>query len=262
MDQDFFNLFLELHKNLPRQAPGSRESTLRALTSLHLTGDNAALPLIIDMGCGPGAHTLDLLQALPGRIVALDLLPEFLDELASRANKAGLKHRLLSLVADMARPPLPDKSCDLIWSEAAIYNIGFDQGLALWARLLKAGGFLVCSELCWTNSDPSRTSREFWEQEYPAMRSVEENLRALQSAGFLLLDWFVLPESDWWQEYYAPLEKRLEAFEVRHAGNDKARAVVDMERQEIGLRRKAGRDYGYVFFVTRKEDNVCGTGCS
>lgn len=253
MDEAVLNLFMELHAGLPRQAPGSAASTRRALSGLGLAPSSRPLRLA-DMGCGPGAQTLELLQALPGVAAALDLMPEFISALRERATAAGLADRVAPLVADMARPPLPEAGCDLIWSEGAIYNIGFDQGLALWAPLLRPRGLLAVSELCWTQAAPAGPAKAFWAQNYPAMRGVQDNVRALEQAGFECLDWFELPEEDWWREYYAPLEVRLEAFATRHAGNEAAREVVAMEREEITLRRRHGQDFAYVFFTARRQE--------
>jgi len=36
---------------------------------------------------------------------------------------------------------------DAVWSEGAIYNIGFEKGVREWRRFLKPGGILAVSEL-------------------------------------------------------------------------------------------------------------------
>lgn len=252
MDERIFELFLELHKGLPRQAPGSAQSTRRALAGLPLTGDVSQELLIADMGCGPGSHALELLEALAGNVFALDLLPMFLKEAQDLVHAAGHGRRLCTLQADMARPPFAQGSLDLIWSEGAVYNIGFAKGLKLWAPLLQNGGFLAVSELCWLEAHPPSEAGSFWAEEYPAMQGVQERIAQLKGAGFELLDWFVLPEEDWWTEYYTPLEARLDGFLVRHAGDEQAEAVAAMELREIEVRRGYGNSYGYVFFMARR----------
>jgi len=251
MENDLFETFLELHAGLPRQAPGSVASTLQALELLPLGGDASGSLTAADMGCGPGAHTLPLLEALQASIVALELLPAFLQELCRRARLRGVEERVLPLQADMAAPPLQSGSLDLVWSEGAIYAIGFDAGLAAWRPLLRQGGCLAVSELCWLEAAPSREARAFWKEEYPAMRSVEENARALETGGFEVLGRFELPERDWWREYYTPLEARCEAFAAK---GGVAAEVAAMELREIELRRHHGAGFGYVFFLARARD--------
>ena len=54
--------FFALHRGLPREAPGSRESTARALA---LARPLPAAPRVLDIGCGPGMQTIDLAELLP-----------------------------------------------------------------------------------------------------------------------------------------------------------------------------------------------------
>ena len=72
--------------------------------------------------------------------------------------------------------PFPDGRFDLIWSEGAVYIMGFDKALVKWRPLAKPGGYLVVSELSWFRPDPPAEIRDFWGHHYPAMRSVDGNL--------------------------------------------------------------------------------------
>jgi hypothetical protein len=38
---------------------------------------------------------------------------------------------------------LEASSLDLIWSEGAIYNMGFEKGLQSWHQFLKTGGYIA-----------------------------------------------------------------------------------------------------------------------
>ncbi len=53
-------------------------------------------------------------------IVAVDLFPEFLEVLQSRAQEAGLTGRIETLAASMDALPFEPESLDLIWSEGAM----------------------------------------------------------------------------------------------------------------------------------------------
>ncbi|MFW5734546.1 MAG: class I SAM-dependent methyltransferase [Oceanidesulfovibrio sp.] len=252
MDQRTFDLFLELHKGLPRQAPGSGASTRRALEQ---AGALPACPMILDLGCGPGAQSLDLARMTGGVVTCVDNLGPFLGELAMRAASSGLFERIEPVLGDMAA--LPDSvapgAYDLVWSEGAIYNIGFDAGLGSWRRYLAPGGVLAVSELCWLGDEESapEAAREFWKEHYPAMRSAQANRLAMEAAGYDVLGSFTLPSEDWWESYYTPLLENLAAFEKKHAGEEIAQSVAAMERREIEIYREYGGWYGYVFFVGR-----------
>jgi len=78
-------LIIDLHKNTERQGPGSEEDSLKALDILNLY-DKQELK-IADIGCGSGGQTITLARNLNGQITAVDLFPEFLDELENKSQK-------------------------------------------------------------------------------------------------------------------------------------------------------------------------------
>ncbi|HSQ27061.1 MAG TPA: class I SAM-dependent methyltransferase, partial [Anaerolineales bacterium] len=140
---------------------------------------------------------------------------------------------------------------DLIWSEGAIYIIGFEHGLREWRRLLKPGGFIAVTELSWIKPNPPEAVRNFWETAYPGMATVDNNLAHLNSTGYRSLGHFTLPESDWWDNYYHPMAARIEALRDQHRGNIEAQQLLDMEQAEIDLYRRFSAWYGYVFYLAQ-----------
>jgi SAM-dependent methyltransferase len=241
-------LLVALHQGLSRLGPGDADCTLKALA---LCADLPAAPAILDVGCGTGAQTLVLAAATDGRIIATDLIGAFLAELKERAVKTGLDKRIQTVAADMKDLPFPDGSFDLIWSEGAVYIMGFDNALAKWRSLAKPGGYLVVSELSWFQRDPPAEIRDFWDRHYPAMRGVDENLAAAHTAGWTPVGAYRLP-AEAWRRYYEPLRQRLPTFRRSYGGDTDAQAVADLTEQEMSL---LGRylDYcGYEIFVLRR----------
>lgn len=231
---------------MPRQAPGSDASTLKALK---LLSPWTKPPEILDIGCGPGAHSLVLARATGGKVTAVDIHQPYLDQLERAASKAGLSRLVETVRSDMSELQFPSESFDLIWSEGAIYLMGFDHALREWARLLRPGGALAITEISWLTPNPPQKARDFWNSAYPAMRTVEGNLEAARRAGFAEIGNFVLPESDWWDEYYNYLERRLAFFrEEYHAHPDAETLALGTER-EMALFRKYSDHYGYVFYL-------------
>lgn len=153
----------------------------------------------------------------------------------------------------MTHPCFPDGTFDVVWSEGAIYCIGFEAGLEGWRRLVKPGGFLAVTELTWLSANPPHDTHLFWNENYPAMRTGVDNRDAIARAGFDLIDEFTLPESDWWDHYYADLAKRLETFVEEFDGRDReiARRVVEQTEIEIETLRHGRGSYGYVFYIMR-----------
>ncbi|MEL6679016.1 MAG: class I SAM-dependent methyltransferase [Pseudomonadota bacterium] len=231
-----------LHSGLLREAPGSDASTLRALTA---TGVQGAVT-VADMGCGPGASTLVLAQALPeARITAIDLHQPYLNALLRRADAAGLDAHIDTSRVDMGDPGFAPGSLDLIWCEGALYNLGVEEGLRLWRPFLRPGGRLAFTDAVWRADTPPEPARAFW-LEYPAMTDAPGVIARAAAAGFRVTDHFFLPPEDW-RAYLGPLGARAAA--LRPGADDTLRRVLDGAVEEAALFERYGDSYGYAFFI-------------
>jgi serine/threonine-protein kinase HipA len=239
-------LFFELYEALPRQGPGNEAATRRALA---LLPGLPPRPRIADLGCGGGASTRVLAAATGGMVAALDIHLPFLAGLRSAAGGAGAIH---PVAADMAKPPLAPAGFDLVWSEGAIYQIGFAQGLQRWRKLLRPGGFLAVTEATWLTDAPPAGARHFWTTAYPAMTTIAANEATVAEAGYRLVDSFALPPECWLESYYAPLERALAPFAARHPDDPDAALITAEIRTEIDLYRRYGDSYGYVFYLAQR----------
>jgi len=139
-------------------------------------------------------------------------------------------------------------------NEGAAYIIGFDNALRSWRRLLRPRGCIAVSELSWLTGAIPPEAAEFWNEAYPSMRSVEENTRSIESKGYRLLGSFALPERDWWDGYYGPLEARIKALEAKYGDDPDGQHVLAAEQAEIDLFRKHSGSYGCVFYVAQRTD--------
>jgi len=255
----FWRYFHELYEALPRQGPGERGSTERALGMLPRLGRGQRL---LDVGCGSGTQTLDLARATEARIVAVDNHPPFVERLARRVAELGLGERVTTQVADMNALPFTDGSFDVVWAEGSIFVIGFAQGLSRWRRLLGPGGHLVVSELCWLTGDPPSEVREFFAAEGAKVEDVPTRRRAVDAAGYHLVGDFVLPATGWWENYYVPLAAELERFRARHGADPLALAVAERSEREIDVYRRHPGAFGYAFFVLQRpeRDEIAPSG--
>jgi cyclopropane fatty-acyl-phospholipid synthase-like methyltransferase len=243
------DLFFELHRDIPREGPGEAASTRRAFA---LMAGLPAQPRLLDIGCGPGLQTLELARISAATILAIDNHQPFLEALARRASREGLADRISVRNQSMAALDFELGSFDSIWSEGAIYIIGFEKGLREWQPFLKKGGYLAVTELSWLKPAPPAEAKTFWQENYPHIQTSEENLALLQKAGYHEVGHFTLPDSAWWQDYYTPLEKRITMLTEKYHNNDEALAFLDNSQSEIDLYRKYSEWYGYVFYVMQK----------
>jgi SAM-dependent methyltransferase len=250
MDDATLALLVDLHKRQPRQGPGGKAETLRAVD---LAGLAADAPLrIADIGCGTGAQTLDLAQALNAEIVAVDFLPEFLAVLEERARATGVADRIETLAASMDELPFAEAEFHVVWSEGAVYNMGFEAGVTAWRRFLKPGGVLAVSEITWTTGARPAEIEDYWTGQYPEIATAAEKIAVLEKSGYAPIGHFLLPENCWLENYYAPLRDQYPAFLARHPGDPAAEAIVAADRAEIALYETYKDYYSYGVYVARK----------
>lgn len=246
---DDLALLVDLHRDGERQGPGGdAETTL----SVALSGLRGAAGLkIADIGCGTGSSTIALARTLDAEITAVDFLPEFLAVLDERAASAGVADRITTLAASMDALDFAPGSLDAIWSEEAIYNIGFENGARAWRRFLKPGGILAVSELTWLTRARPAALEAHWAREYAEVATASEKIAVLESHGYKLLGYFPLNAACWLENYYRPLQARFDAFLTRH-DSDAAREIVKAEQKEILLYEYNSPYVSYGYYIAQK----------
>ena len=247
----FWSYFFEIYEAIPRQGPGDRESTERALGLLPpLTSHHR----ILDIGCGSGTQTIDLARATAAQIVAVDSHEAFVAQLEKRVAELRLGARIKTQVGDMNDITFPDGSFEVIWCEGAIViiNGSFAKGLSAWRRLLVPGGHMALSELCWLRDHPPAEVKAFFEAEGADVADLDARRHDIAENGYRLVGDFVLPAVGWWENYYVPLGEALERFRAAHAGDAEALEVAARSQYEIDLYRRYPGLFGYGFFVMQR----------
>ncbi|SHJ17968.1 Methyltransferase domain-containing protein [Malonomonas rubra DSM 5091] len=242
--------FYRLYEQLERCAPSSDEETLKALKSLPQLPKQ---PRVLDIGCGNGAQTLALAGQLGGEIVAIDNYQPFIDRLAAEAKSRLLKADIFPQCVSMFELPFAAQSFDLIWSEGAIYIIGFSEGLRQWKPLLKPGGYIVLTDMVWLQEDPPQEIADYWGENNPNMTDTKERLAQAEAAGYQLIDHFTLSPEAWTEGYYRPLRERIALMRQELAGNETAEKVFSMTEEEADMYDRFGEWYGYEFILLQKK---------
>ena len=170
-------LICEYYSSVERQGPGSPEVTIKALSFIdNLTSESR----IADIGCGTGGQTMVLAQNAPGHINGIDLFPAFIDLFNSNAVKLNLQERVKGTVESMDKLHFQNEELDLIWSEGAIYNIGFEQGLKEWRKFLKPGGYIAVSEASWFTEERPEEITDFWMDAYDGIDTIPNKVEQMQ----------------------------------------------------------------------------------
>jgi len=207
---------------------------------------------IADIGCGTGASTMLLARELNAQVTAVDFLPEFIDVLKIRAESEGLTNKINPIVGSMVDLPFDDEEYDVIWSEGAIYNMGFKKGVEDWRRFLKPGGFLVVSEITWTTSERPFELQKYWESEYPEIDTASAKISILEKAGYTPVAYFILSDHCWLNNYYLPIQNSFSEFLARNANSEDAQTIVEAEKKEISLYEEYKNYYSYGMYIAKK----------
>lgn len=241
--------FLEIYGKVHRAGPGALECTKRAFD---LMSEVPVDPYILDVGCGPGVQAVDLLTISGGRVLALDFLPLMIERTHANAELANVSDRLEVIEQDMAQMSFSPASFDVVWSEGAIYNLGFENGLRMIKDFVKPGGYVAVSEAVWLKTDPPERVAKFWEH-YPEIDSIENKLAVIDRLGYEQTGHFVLPKTAWTADYYDPIEKLIAQKSKDWAGRPDAMVVLEEAQNEIDIFREYSDYYSYVFFVMRRQ---------
>jgi SAM-dependent methyltransferase len=250
MTEKQWQVFFEVHSNNLREGPGSRQSTAKAFS---LISGLPPEPKILDIGCGPGTPSLHLAELSHGQVWAVDNHTPFIESLKTEVEKNKLSARVFPAVADMSRLPFVPASFDLIWAEGSIFILGVEKALKLWRPLLKNKGVIAFTESSWLKQGIPEELNKFWQEVYPAICPVSQNIEVLNRSGFELIKTFTLPESDWW-DYYKQNTKKLPLLREKHKSDPEALEVLDFEDKEMEMYRKYSEYYGYVFYLGRKKN--------
>jgi ubiquinone/menaquinone biosynthesis C-methylase UbiE len=244
-----FSLICEYFSSIERQGPGSPEVTIKALSFIDYLSNESR---IADLGCGTGGQTMVMAQHVPGNITAIDLFSTFIDLFNQNAGKLNLQDRVKGIIGSMDSLPFQEEELDLIWSEGAIYNIGFERGLNEWRKFLKTGGYVAVTEASWFTEERPAEINDFWVEAYPEIDTIPNKVAIMQKAGYLPVASFILPEKCWTEHFFAPQIKAQEIFLKKHAGNQTAEGLIAYARHEAQLYAKYKAYYGYVFYIGKK----------
>lgn len=244
-----FNFICNFFLNTERQGPGSPEITLKAASFIDNLTEKSQ---IADIGCGTGGQTMVLAQHVPGHITGLDFFPGFIERFNANAMALNLQDRVKGIVGSMDNLTFQKEELDLIWSEGAIYNIGFERGLNEWRDYLKTGGYIAVTDISWFTEDRPTEIFEYATKVFPEMDTIPDKVALMLKAGYKPIATFMLPESCWLEHYFTPLLKARDRFLTKYAGNETAEKFIEFQQYDAEMYYKYKEFYGYTFFIGKK----------
>jgi ubiquinone/menaquinone biosynthesis C-methylase UbiE len=247
---DLLELIIEFHKDNERQGPGSEEATLKALKLIPYLNEKTK---ILDIGCGTGGQTITLAKNTAAQITAVDMMPQFLETLMKKAKENNFLDRITAKEMLMDNLTFDKNSFDVIWSEGAIYNIGFEKGLSLWRNYLKDNGYIAVSEISWLTDTRPEEIEHYWVNAYPEIDTIENKLSVIEKCGYTSVAHFALDDKCWKDNYYQPILERSEEFLKKYNYADVVKEFVEAGKVEADLYNRFKDYYSYVFYIAKKK---------
>ncbi len=241
--------FYELFRGLPRGGPGDNKSTSKAFGYLKNLPDEL---IILDIGCGHGMQTIELARISKAKIIAIDIYQPFLDILRKKAIEEGFYKRIITSNQSMLDMNFKNNMFDIIWSEGALYFMGFQNGLKRCNQILKNNGYLVVTEAVLLLPNLPKELKQFWDEGYPDIKNIKSNITLIRNEGFKIISHFTLPKSSWIDNFYSPMEKRIKELEKKYYNNKIALQTFEECKKEINMYTKYSDYYGYEFFIMQK----------
>jgi len=176
-----------------------------------------------------------------------------LESLNKSAEEQGLQDKVTTLQESMDKLPFNKEEFDIIWSEGAIYNIGFENGIKKWKEFLKNGGYLVLSEITWISQNRPKELNEFWTAEYTEINTASIKINQLEINGFSLMAYFYLSPESWIENFYNPLSSKFDSFLKRNNYSELAQKVIQDTKTEIEFYNDFKEYFSYGFYIARKD---------
>lgn len=248
-DPSAIDFLIETHVDLERQGPGSSEMTVKALSFID---DLDKISRVADFGCGTGAQTMVLAQHVKGDITGLDLFPHFINIFNNNAGELHIEERVTGIVGSMENLSFEKDTFDLIWSEGAIDNIGFEKGVSYWNGFLKKGGCIAVTSPSWLTEEHIAEVEKFWSDAGSGLDTVGHNIKIMEKHGYRFIAAFALPDTCWTENYFIPRGAKEAALLKKYAGNAMVEDAVKNSRYEVELYSRYKQHYGYVFYIGKK----------
>lgn len=188
-------------------------------------------PRILDIGCGSGVPTMELAKLSNGEIIGIDIDQDLLDRLSRKIEEEGLANRVKAIKCSLLDIKFPDNSFDIIWAEGSITTLGVEKSLRGWNRLLKPKGFLVVHD----------EIKHFFKKRHE-----------VASYGYKFIEHFSLPEEAWWEEYYSPLEIRINELYKKYSNDPDALGVLNIHQTEVDIVKASPKSFQSVFCIMQK----------
>jgi len=171
-------------------------------------------PQVLDVGCGTGVPTIELAKISNGHVTGIDIDEKLLDILRRRIKEKGLNDKVSVLNKSINMMDFKKESFDIIWSEGAVFVIGFENSIKNWRKILKPNGFLVLHD---------------------DIKDKSKKLGLIEKYGYKLIAEYDLTFDIWWNEYYSHLEKFVEDYKYKFQNDSELTSEIENDQNQVNM---------------------------
>lgn len=184
-------------------------------------------PQILDVGCGSGIPTIELAKLSKGTIVGIEPNQKELEKLQKKIKEEGLSSHVFTRNCSIMELDFDDETFDIIWAEGSLHIVGFEKSLKKLRRLLRDEGFIVVHD---------------------GVKDASSAVRNAADLGYSLVNHFVLPEDEWWINYFEPLEQLIK----EHLRKPENKDVLEKYQNQLNMFKKNPKENVSGFYVFQK----------
>ncbi|MCK4286722.1 MAG: class I SAM-dependent methyltransferase, partial [Candidatus Lokiarchaeota archaeon] len=188
-------------------------------------------PSILDIGCGTGMPTLELVRLSNGEITGIDIDQGALDNLNLKIKQQGLSGRIKVYNRSVYDTKFENETFDIIWEEGVVHLLDLKKVLTECNRILKKmNSFMVMGE---------------------ATNWINRKIKHFPKFGFKLIKKIPWEKECWWMEYYKPLEEKINILRKKYDNLDK---IEEVKRHvmEIEMVKKDPTEFDCVTYILQK----------
>lgn len=206
---------------------GARKGLLNYMAKVFSDVPTRENPVILDIGCGTGVPTIWLAENYGGNITAIDTDKDALEWLEAKIIENGLEDQILLKNISFFDLEAEPCSFDLVLAEGFLNVVGFERGFVRVIGLMKKGGYFVIHD------------------EYS---DHDVKCEFIRQQGCALIGSVLLDEKVWWDDYYGPLEERINSLD---SGGKKHGFKSDLK--EIELYKQDPLLFRSVYYIVRRQ---------